>query len=97
MTMLKFLPGLIVALVLSLPQGGSAADLCARPGTADAEPAMVADSCDADRWRMAEGGKNCTESCMSQCRSAARSCSGANCNAQFQICARRCVVSCGAR
>jgi hypothetical protein len=96
--MLRFLLGLTVALVLSLPQGGSAADLCERAGMADAERTAVADSCSADRWRVAEGGgKNCTESCMSQCRSAAKSCSGSNCNAQFQICARRCVVSCGSR
>jgi hypothetical protein len=96
--MLRFCLGLIVALVLSLPQGGSAADLCARAETQDGERAVVADSCDDDRWRMAEGGgKNCTENCMSQCRSAAKNCSGANCNAQFQICARRCVVSCGSR
>jgi hypothetical protein len=49
--------------------------------------------------RLAEGSSRaCTESCIAQCRSAERSCGGkAECRAQFQICARRCVVSCGSR
>jgi hypothetical protein len=47
---------------------------------------------------VSEGGRGCSESCVAQCRAAERSCSGdrAACRAEFQICARRCVVSCDA-
>lgn len=52
-------------------------------------------------YRLAEGpsGRGCAENCVAQCRAAQSSCSGdaASCRAQFQICARRCVVSCGSR
>jgi hypothetical protein len=49
------------------------------------------------RLRLSEG-RSCTESCMGQCRQAQSSCgSGKSCRADFQICARRCVVSCGSR
>lgn len=49
--------------------------------------------------RLAEGSsRSCSESCVAQCRSAERACGGKpDCRAQFQICARRCVVSCGSR
>jgi hypothetical protein len=45
---------------------------------------------------LSEGGRGCSENCVAQCRAAERSCSGdrAACRAEFQICARRCVVSC---
>jgi hypothetical protein len=50
------------------------------------------------RLRLSEG-RSCTESCIGQCREAQRSCSGdaGSCRANFQICARRCVVTCGSR
>jgi hypothetical protein len=43
------------------------------------------------------GNRGCAENCVAQCRQAQSSCSGdaASCRAAFQICARRCVVSCG--
>jgi hypothetical protein len=48
--------------------------------------------------RLAEGGNRaCMDGCIAQCRAAQQGCSGENCRAQFQICARRCVVSCGSR
>ena len=48
--------------------------------------------------RFAEGGNRaCMDGCIAQCRAAQQGCSGGNCREQFQICARRCVVSCGSR
>jgi hypothetical protein len=48
--------------------------------------------------RLAEGSsRSCMDGCIAQCRAAQQGCSGGNCRAQFQICARRCVVSCGPR
>jgi hypothetical protein len=48
--------------------------------------------------RFAQGGNRaCMDGCIAQCRAAQQGCSGDNCRAQFQICARRCVVSCGSR
>jgi hypothetical protein len=48
--------------------------------------------------RLAEGSNRaCMDGCIAQCRAAQQGCSGGNCRAQFQICARRCVVSCGSR
>jgi hypothetical protein len=48
--------------------------------------------------RFAEGGNRaCMDGCITQCRAAQQGCSGGNCREQFQICARRCVVSCGSR
>jgi hypothetical protein len=89
---------LIVALLVSLPGAGSAADLCARPIARDVERAPLSESCNSDHFRLAEGSsKTCTDSCISQCRKAERNCSGSGCRAQFQICARKCVVSCGSR
>jgi hypothetical protein len=45
---------------------------------------------------------SCTKSCMADCRSTRAECRDRkaksdkdNCRAQFQICVRRCVVSCG--
>jgi hypothetical protein len=64
----------------------------AKPGAAQIAPAA------GRRFRLAEGSNRaCAESCVAQCRAAQQSCSGdaASCRAQFQICARRCVVSCG--
>ena len=51
-----------------------------------------------NRMRLSEG-RSCTESCIAQCREAQRSCSGdaGSCRANFQICARRCVVTCDSR
>jgi hypothetical protein len=54
----------------------------------------------AGSFRLAEGpGRGCAENCVAQCRAAQSGCSGnaASCRAQFQICARRCVVSCSSR
>lgn len=47
--------------------------------------------------RVAEGsGRACVASCIAQCRAEEQSCGGgSSCGAQYQICARRCVVSCG--
>ena len=49
--------------------------------------------------RLAQSGdRACAERCVAQCRAALAQCESAgnsNCRAQFQICARRCVVTCG--
>jgi hypothetical protein len=51
--------------------------------------------------RLAQSGdRACSERCVTQCRAALAQCESAgnsNCRAQFQICARRCVVTCGSR
>ena len=47
-----------------------------------------------------KSGRSCTESCMSECRADRTDCKEqktddeTSCRAQFQICVRRCVVSC---
>ncbi len=47
-----------------------------------------------------KASRSCTESCTAQCRADRTDCKGQktddeiNCRAQFQICVRRCVVSC---
>ena len=47
-----------------------------------------------------KSSRACTESCMSECRADRTGCTEqrtddeASCRAQFQICARRCVVAC---
>jgi hypothetical protein len=98
MAMLRILLGLIVVLVLSLPGAGSSANRCGKGSISHATPALPYERPCTDCFELAEGSsKTCTESCMSQCRSAEQSCSGSGCKAQFQICARRCVVSCGSR
>lgn len=70
-----------------------------------ANPADAADIEEppAESFRMSQqSGRSCTESCMADCRAARAECvdgkadSEANkCPAQFQICVRRCVISCG--
>jgi hypothetical protein len=96
--MLRAILVLQIAALLLIPAGGHAADLCARSGTPEAQVLRDEDAC-SNGMRMAEGSSNktCTESCISQCRNAERNCSSGECKAQFQICARRCVVSCGGR
>jgi hypothetical protein len=98
----RYLLCLRFALVVWLLGVGPASALCTSPSglMTPAAPAVqvAASSSCSGRFQLAEGSsKSCTESCMSQCRDAEKSCSGAGCNAQFQICARRCVVSCGSR
>ena len=48
-----------------------------------------------------DAGRTCTETCIAQCRSALAACAKGSskdpCRAEFQICARRCVVACGSR
>jgi hypothetical protein len=48
-----------------------------------------------------KSSRSCTESCMAQCRAERTDCregktddNNDNCPAQFQICVRRCVISC---
>jgi hypothetical protein len=87
----------IVALLILLLAGTdtSAATGCLGIGTADAPQSRPSA---ARNLRVAEGGSRaCMDGCMAQCRAAQQGCSGGNCRAQFQICARRCVVSCGSR
>lgn len=48
------------------------------------------------------GDRACVERCINQCRATLAACEGGGnnrsvCRTQFQICARRCVVSCGGR
>jgi hypothetical protein len=48
------------------------------------------------------GDRACVERCIGQCRAARAVCNGAGnspaaCRTQYQICARRCVVSCSSR
>jgi hypothetical protein len=69
-----------------------------------AGPAFGADiqESPAAKLRMSQdSSRGCTERCMSQCRAALSACSSGGakdtCRAEFQICARRCVVSCGSR
>src|SRR5262245_14104693 len=95
---------IMIALLGLIPagQGAFAATKCDKhPHVLDILPDLAAPLIAAvppRRLRLSEG-RNCTESCMGQCREAQRSCSGdaASCRANFQICARRCVVSCGSR
>jgi len=49
--------------------------------------------------RLAEGSSRaCMASCIAQCRAQEEACGGGrSCAAQYQICARRCVVTCGSR
>lgn len=78
--------------------GLAAAQLAAeRAAAADVQEKPAA------RWRMSEySSRSCAEDCIAQCRAAKAQCSTAKeradeCRAQFQICARRCVVACSAR
>lgn len=95
---------IMIALLLLIPagQGAFSATRCDhRPHVLDILPDLAAPLMGVApprRLRLSEG-RSCTESCMGQCREAQRSCSGdaASCRANFQICARRCVVSCGSR
>jgi hypothetical protein len=49
--------------------------------------------------RLAEGSSRaCMVSCIAQCRAQEEACGGSRrCASQYQICARRCVVTCGPR
>jgi hypothetical protein len=49
--------------------------------------------------RLAEGSSRaCMASCIAQCRAQEEACgSSGRCATQYQICARRCVVTCGSR
>lgn len=49
--------------------------------------------------RLAEGSSRaCKASCIAQCRAQEQACGGGRrCAAQYQICARRCVVKCESR
>ena len=90
---------LIAAIILAVPNVGATGHICSRGAYSHTRaPAPQAAAPCTDCFDLAEGSsKSCTETCMSQCRNSEKSCSGAGCNAQFQICARRCVVSCGSR
>jgi hypothetical protein len=95
---------IMIALLLLIPagQGASAATRCEnRAGIVDIMPDLAFPLIAVQprkRLRLSEG-RSCTESCIAQCREAQRGCSGdaGSCRANFQICARRCVVSCGSR
>jgi hypothetical protein len=85
-----------VAVVLAFGWAGEA--VVANPaGAADIEEVPPAS------FRMSQrSDRNCTESCMADCRAARAECRESkadketnNCPAQFQICVRRCVISCG--
>jgi len=83
-------PFALVALAAALFSAGHvfAADIQERP---------------AANLRLSEySSRACVEDCITQCRAARAQCSGNNdrgdeCRAKFQICARRCVVSCNPR
>jgi hypothetical protein len=57
----------------------------------------------AGKLRLSEySARSCVEDCITRCRAAKAQCGGGKdrgdeCRAQFQICARRCVVSCNPR
>jgi hypothetical protein len=61
--------------------------------------AMQGKEAHATDLRLAQSGdRACAERCVAQCRAALAQCESAgnsNCRTQFQICARRCVVTCG--
>jgi hypothetical protein len=73
-------------------------------GLAGASPAGAADIEEdpAAAYRLSrEASRVCTDGCMGRCRTDRTDCKDGktgedteNCPAQFQICARRCVVSC---
>lgn len=98
---------LITVLMMFLAVSGAAAadrGACESKAGADELQATLGISSStfapAGGFRLAEGpGRGCAENCVAQCRAAQSSCSGdaASCRAQFQICARRCVVSCSSR
>jgi hypothetical protein len=83
-------PFALVALTAALFSAGHAfaADIQERP---------------AANLRLSEySSRACVEDCITKCRAARAQCSenkdrGDECRAQFQICARRCVVSCNPR
>jgi hypothetical protein len=83
-------PFALVALAAALFSAGHvfAADIQERP---------------AANLRLSEySSRACVEDCITKCRAAKAQCSGNKdrgdeCRAQFQICARRCVVSCNPR
>jgi hypothetical protein len=90
---------LALLLVLTFAAGAHAADLCGSDGPpkeGDRKPLALADG---GCFRLSQGRPACLDACVSQCRQAERACSGdrSACRTQFQICTRRCVVSCGAR
>jgi hypothetical protein len=65
-----------------------------------AAAAPANDTRETDLQLALSGDSACTERCVAQCRAALAQCESAgnsNCRAQFQICARRCVVTCGSR
>jgi hypothetical protein len=90
--------GAMAAVAAVLAFGWAAEAVVANPaGAADIEQVPAAS------LRMSqESGRSCTERCMADCRAAREGCregkadsENNKCPAQFQICARRCVVSCG--
>lgn len=83
---------LAVCLIAAFAVSGHAADLY------QPDPRLLP-AADIIESQGTKPNRSCTENCMAQCRAAESSCSGerSSCRAQFQICARRCVVSCGSR
>jgi hypothetical protein len=86
----------IAFLIACLATGPTSAAVGCQNKAKAAQSRPMAES---DYFDLAEGSsRGCAENCVIQCREAQRTCSGdaASCRAQFQICARRCVVSCDA-
>jgi hypothetical protein len=82
-----------IFLISCLAGQAMAGTVCRSPAPGEKRALSGQSSC----FRLSQANRGCMESCMGQCRSAQQGCSGPNCRAQFQICARRCVVSCGSR